>query len=183
MLRRTLLATAIAAPALGACATTGAPLDPLAALPADPDSYARPNEARVTHVSLDLTADFERKLMAGACTLSIAAKPDAREIVLDTLQLEIASVRTNLGDAEWRLGAHNGRHGAPLTIAIGPGVESITIAYQSGPEAASLQWLAPAQTASGKPFLFSQGQSILNRTWIPMQDTPGVRITYDARKG
>lgn len=181
MLRRTLLATAIAAPTLGACATTASHVDPLTALPADPDSYAHPNEARVTHVSLDLTADFERQLMRGSCTLSIAAKPDAREIVLDTLQLNISAVRTNLGEAQWRLGEHRDRHGAPLTIAIGPGVETITIAYESGPNAASLQWLEPAQTASNKQFLFSQGQSILNRSWIPMQDTPGVRITYDAR--
>lgn len=182
MLRRTLLATAIAAPALAACATTGASsADPMAELPLDPDSYSRPNEARVRHISLDLVADFERKVMRGAATLSIVAKPEAREIVLDALGLNIASVRTNLGEAQWALGEHRDRHGAPLTIAIQPGVDTITIAYESGPEAASLQWLTPAQTASNKPFLFSQGQSILNRTWIPLQDTPGVRITYDAR--
>jgi leukotriene-A4 hydrolase len=182
MLRRTLLATALAAPALAACVTTGASnADPIAELPLDPDSYARPNEARVRHISLDLVADFERKVMRGSATLAIVAKPDAREIILDTLRLNIASVRTNLGEAQWSVGEHRDTHGAPLTIALAPGIETITIAYESGPEAASLQWLTPAQTASNKPFLFSQGQSILNRTWIPLQDTPGVRITYDAR--
>lgn len=182
MLRRTLLATALAAPALAACATRpDAATDPLAELPLDPDSYARPNEARVRHISLDLTADFERQVMRGAATLTITAKPDAREIILDTLALNIASVRTNLGETTWALGEAHGNHGAPLTIAIGPGVETITIAYESGPNAASLQWLTPAQTAGDKPFLFSQGQAILNRTWMPLQDTPGVRITYDAQ--
>ncbi len=180
MLRRTLLASALAVPALSACATTTA-TDPLAELPLDPDSYARPNEARVRHISLDLTADFERKVMRGSATLTIAAKPDAREIILDTLALNIASVHTNLGETTWALGETQGTHGAPLTIAIQPGVETIIIAYESGPNAASLQWLTPAQTASNKPFLFSQGQSILNRTWMPLQDTPGVRITYDAQ--
>ena len=180
--RRTLLAATLATPALAACASTAAEsADALAPLPQDPDSYARPNEARVRHISLDLTADFERKVFAGSATLSIAARPDAREIVLDAHSLNIASVRTNLGETSWTLGEHQDRYGAPLTIAIASGVETITIDYESAPGAGSLQWLEPAQTASGKQFLFSQGQAILNRNWIPLQDTPGVRITYDAR--
>ena len=31
------------------------------------------------------------------------------------------------------------------------------------------------------PILFSQGQAILNRTWIPTQDSPGIRQTWEAR--
>jgi aminopeptidase N len=181
MLRRTLLATALVAPALGACATSDAPSTTGETLPPDPDSYALPNEARVTHVSLDLVADFERRVMRGAATLTIRARPGIDSIVLDTLQLNIASIHTNLGDTAWSVGEHRDRYGAPLRIAIAPGVETITIAYESGPGAASLQWLEPAQTASNKRFLFSQGQSILNRTWIPTQDSPGIRQTYDAR--
>ena len=44
------------------------------------------------------------------------------------------------------------------------------------------QWLTPEQTHDhAAPFLYTQGQAILTRTWIPLQDSPGVRITYDAR--
>ena len=57
----------------------------------------------------------------------------------------------------------------------------MTIRYRTAPGAAALQWLAPAQTAGGRqPFLFTQSQAILARTWLPCQDSPGVRFTYEA---
>ena len=149
-------------------------------MPLDTSSHARPEIARVTHVSLDLTADFERKVMRGKATLSIVARDDAAEIVLDSLNLVIHRVRAGGAETTFTLGESRPSLGAPLTIALN-GARTIEIEYESGPDAASLQWLTPAQTASNKHFLFSQGQSILNRTWMPTQDSPGIRQTYDAR--
>jgi aminopeptidase N len=181
MLRRTLLGSALAAPLLAACATTGASRsEPMAPLPHDASSYARPDEARVRHVSLALTADFERKVFRGKAMLDVVARPDAREIVLDSKGLVIAAVRAGGREAAYTLGTHDEEKGAPLTIALN-GARRIEIEYESAPGASALQWLEPAQTASGKHFLFSQGQAIHNRTWIPTQDSPGIRQTYDAR--
>jgi len=180
MLRRTFLASAAATPFLTACATTPAIADPLRPLPHDTSSYARPDEARVTHVSLDLTADFERKAFAGKATLTVSARPDAREIVLDSDGLVIHAVRAGGHPTTHTIGAHDAKLGAPLTIQLN-GARTIEIDYESAPGARALQWLEPAQTASNKRFLFSQGQAILNRTWIPTQDSPGIRQTYDAR--
>ncbi len=183
MLRRTLLQSAIAAPLLAACASNGQQLgnaDPMAPLPHDTSSYARPDEARVRHVSLDLTADFDRKVFHGKATLDISARADAQEIVLDSKGLVIQRIRAGGRDATYTLGDSDPSKGAPLTIQLN-GARRIEIDYESAPEASALQWLEPAQTASNKRFLFSQGQSIHNRTWIPTQDSPGIRQTYDAR--
>lgn len=152
----------------------------MARLPYDTSSYARPDEARVRHVSLDLTADFDRKVFHGACTLDIVARPGAREIVLDSKGLVIRAIRAGGREAAYTTGPQDPVKGAPLTIALN-NARRIEIEYESGPGADALQWLDPAQTASNKRFLFSQGQAILNRTWIPTQDSPGIRQTYDAR--
>jgi leukotriene-A4 hydrolase len=179
--RRTLLAATLAASAISACATTGADTRAsMPALPHDPHSYAKPDEARVLNVSLDVRADFERKVITGTCTLTIAARDDAREIVLDTRGLAIGSISGNGRELPFTIGESKEDIGAPLTIEL-HGAREITIAYESAHNADALQWLTPAQTASGKPFLFSQGQAILTRTWAPTQDSPGIRQTYDVR--
>lgn len=149
----------------------------------DVHSYARPLEARVTHVSLDLTADFDAQRMVGSATLDLEVADDAEEVVLDSKGLEIREVVNGEGEAlEWEMGEDSGdAHGAPLTVTLN-GAEQVKITYASAPGAEALQWLSPEQTAGGRqPFLFSQGQAILNRTWIPTQDSPGIRQTWDAR--
>ena len=83
-------------------------------------------------------------------------------------------LKFNLGTADPILGQ-------PLTVELPPDVKVIAIAYRTSPGAAALQWLAPRQTAGKKqPFLFTQGESILTRTWVPTQDSPGIRQSYDA---
>ncbi|HEY0085246.1 MAG TPA: M1 family metallopeptidase [Allosphingosinicella sp.] len=148
----------------------------------DTSSYARPAEARVTHVALDLNADFEAKRMAGTATLDIQAAPDAREIVLDSKGLAIRSITDMAGKPlPFAFGAADAAKGAPLTVQLN-GARKIRIDYLSAAEAEALQWLSPAQTAGkAHPFLFSQGQAILNRSWIPTQDSPGIRQTWEAR--
>ncbi|MBX7539641.1 M1 family metallopeptidase [Qipengyuania sphaerica] len=146
-------------------------------------TFAQPQIARVTHVSLDLALDFEAQRVSGTATLDVLARPDAHEIVLDINGLDIVSV-TDMRDKAlpFTIGAHVEEEGkgAPLTIRMGD-ERRIKIAYRSGPDAEALQWLTPEQTLGGKlPFLFSQGQAILNRTWIPTQDSPGIRQTWEA---
>lgn len=155
----------------------------------DPQSYAAPQTARVTHVALDLDFDFKNQKVSGKATLDIMAKEGADKVILDSNGLEVAKVTDEAGKAlPFELGKQEGAikegngedKGEPLTITMGA-ARKIAITY-SAQNAEALQWLAPEQTAGGKhPYLFSQGQATLNRTWIPTQDSPGIRQTWEAR--
>jgi len=148
----------------------------------DIHSFARPDEAVVRHLALDLDVDFDRKRLTGSATLQIETSGDARELVLDTNGLTIGRVTLDDGsETTATLGEAKPHLGAPLSIVVKPTTKSVRIEYASAPDAAAVQWLSKEQTAGGKhPFLFTQSQAILARTWVPIQDSPGIRITYDA---
>ncbi|WP_426266336.1 M1 family metallopeptidase [Sphingomonas sp. LHG3443-2] len=149
----------------------------------DPHSYARPLEARVTHVDLDLRFDFAAKAVSGTATLDIDRQPTAREIVLDSDGYQVSAVTDAATGAPlaFAYGAEDQALGRPLTVQLGAATRKIRIAYTAR-DAEALQWLTPEQTAGKRqPFLFSQGQAILNRSWIPTQDSPGIRQTWSAK--
>jgi aminopeptidase N len=168
--------------ALSLFASAAAPF-PAASPDRDMHTAARPDEARVTHVALDLTADFAAHTLGGTATLTMDAAPAASEIVLDTKTLAIERVTDSSGgELRFTLGEADPILGRPLHVALPQDRRRIVIHYRTSPDAAALQWLAPEQTAGKKhPYLFSQGQAILTRTWIPTQDSPGIRQTYSAR--
>ncbi|WP_338446299.1 M1 family metallopeptidase [Pelagerythrobacter marensis] len=152
----------------------------------DSATFAQPQVARVTHVDLDLALDFARKRVAGTATLDILARDDAAQIVLDSNGLRIDRITDGRGNPlPFEIGERVEAKGEPVTVTIGAGdaqARRIVVHYTANPQADALQWLSPEQTAGGEhPFLFSQGQAILNRSWIPTQDSPGIRQTWRAR--
>lgn len=150
---------------------------------ADDHSYARPQEARVTHVDLDLTADFDTKTLRGTASLTLETQANAKQVILDTKALAIEGVTDASGaPLKYRLGAVDPMMGAPLTVDLPQGAQKVVVHYRTTKDGTALQWLDPAQTAGKRlPFLFSQGEEINTRTWIPTQDSPAIRQTYSAR--
>jgi leukotriene-A4 hydrolase len=151
-------------------------------LPHDAHSFARPAEARVTHVALDLTPDFTTRRLTGTARLAIQRAQSADSIILDVRDLTINRITDGQGNPlGYAIGAAQKFTGSPLAIALRPATGTIVIEYQTSPDAAAVQWLSPEQTAGKRlPFLFTQGQAILTRTWVPTQDSPGIRQTYEA---
>ncbi len=150
----------------------------------DPHSFSNPEEAVVKDLMLDATVDFMKKQITGKATLQIENKKGVRKLHLDSSSLHVD--RVTLGEPEqvstFEIGTTVRYLGEPLIIDIQPDTKLVHIYYSTSPKASALQWLEPAQTAGGKqPYLFTQSQSSLARTWVPCQDTPGVRMTYRAR--
>lgn len=177
--------TSLLAVAVIACTTPEKQVstaDTSAVFPKDEHSFAEPDKAKVTNVSLDLTPDFASHQLRGTARLTFAKSAGADSIVLDTRDLTIKTVTDASGKPlAFNMGETKPFLGAPLTIALPQSGDTIVITYETSPQAAAVQWLDPAQTSGKKlPFLFTQGESILTRTWVPTQDGPGIRQTYDA---
>ncbi len=149
----------------------------------DDHSYARPQEARVRHIDLDLTADFTKKTLSGTASLTLEAEANAKQVILDTKALDILKVTDASGEPlKYALGKSDAMMGRPLTIELPQGAQTVVVHYRTRPDGVALQWLSPSQTAGKKfPFLFSQGEEINTRTWVPTQDSPAIRQTYTAR--
>jgi len=165
----------------------------------DYHSFANTEQFRATHIELDLRVNFEWKVLDGVVGIEFKRlDPQATELVLDTRDLNITGVSqkatdllgaTFKGEPVWvsrpfHLQKADPILGSALVIDLPPSkkpVDFIKIEYQTSPTAAALQWLTPQQTAGKhKPFMFTESEAIGARSWIPLQDTPQVRVTYTA---
>ena len=150
----------------------------------DEHSFSRPNDAVVKHLDLDIKVDFDSQTISGKASWTIENTSKGNTILFDTNTLNITKV--TLGDdekiAEYCMGKEVEFHGQSIHITIDANTTKVNIYYSTTKDAVALQWLKPEQTADKKkPFLFAQGESIWTRTWIPCQDSPSVRFTYNAK--
>lgn len=152
----------------------------------DPNSFARPDKVRIEHINLDLYVDMVARVLSGSAEYRLQWLDEkADELVLDTRGIDIRSVQ-GLDGKKWQplkytLDAEHPIYGSALRIRMPKPLTQVRINYSTQPDASGLQWLTPEMTESKQPFMFSQSQAIHARSWVPLQDTPGVRFTYDAR--
>lgn len=150
----------------------------------DQHSFAQPSVVRMTHLDLDIKVSFEKKQIGGVATLSIENLGNADELWIDSKGLTISEIYLDNDKTPTTFASTNEVPflGRGIKIDIRPDTRKVHIHYHSSPKAEALQWLSAAQTAGKKfPFLFTQGEAILTRSWIPCQDSPRVRFTYSAR--
>jgi len=149
----------------------------------DTHSYANSQQAYGSSLFLDITVNFDKQIIDGVANWDIKNPGGVDKIVFDTKGLNIKKVLVdNKAEANFKFGKSDELLGTPLEIPITKKTKKIAIYYNTTDKSEALQWLNPQQTAGKKhPYLFTQGEAILTRTWIPCQDTPGKRITYSAK--
>jgi len=163
----------------------------------DYHSFANIEQFRVTRLELDLHVDMTNKELDGVVGLQVKRlDPHATELVLDTRDLSVLAVSekaqgvlgaTAEGQTTWvsrpfHFEKRDPILGSALVIELPPSnrpSEFIKIEYETSPTAPALQWLTAAETRH-KPFLYTLSTPIGARSWIPLQDTPQVRVTYKA---
>lgn len=153
----------------------------------DTFSFSRHDQVKITHLDLNLKVKFKQKTLDGFVTIDYQViNPKAKQLILDIRDLKIKRIDA-IDDKKnhnlmWRVGKTIEGLGSELIIDLPANHSPIKIMYETSPDASGLQWLG-AEKTSGKqhPFLFSQSQAVHARSWIPLQDTPSVRVTYNAK--
>ncbi|HEX9009982.1 MAG TPA: M1 family metallopeptidase [Holophagaceae bacterium] len=147
----------------------------------DPHSFYDSSQPKTRRLRLKLGVDFGRKRIEGEATLEFGDAVQGT-LDLDTKGLEILSVKVpGQGPIAWSLGEEDAILGRCLRLALPADTREVSVQYLTSPVAMALQWLEPEQTEGKQaPFLFSQCQQIHARTLVPCQDTPVVRVSYQA---
>jgi leukotriene A-4 hydrolase/aminopeptidase len=148
----------------------------------DPHSCWEPQSAQIEHIDFHLDISFDKHILSGWADYRFT-QPIGDVLKLDTNELqieEIVSIDEPARAMKWVFGDASFK-GREMAITGAQGLTRLRIVFATSPQAASLQWLEPSQTADKRhPYMFSQCQSILARSVFPCQDTPAVRFTYTA---
>jgi aminopeptidase N len=158
--------------------------------PGRPDIHSHGNFDRVcvTHIGLIVACDLDNEQLHIVESIKFKRMPGCPKgepLVLDTKGQLIQGVmirgrKGGIRPAHYTVGEYNDVLGAPLTVELPADACEVEISYFTGSNAQALQWLPERPGRKGK-FMFSQGQCILTRSWVILQDCPAVRITYDAQ--
>lgn len=137
----------------------------------------------ILNTHLELSVNFHEKKLKGSVTHRFDENRKVDLLKLDTKYLKIDSIQDGNGNSlEYSFGEFDELLGSALSVILNSQSNEVVIFYETTNKSEALDWLLPNQTA-GKtfPFMYTQGQSIFTRSWIPIQDTPGLRITYSAK--
>lgn len=154
----------------------------------DVHSYANIQEIKTTHLHVDLEVSFKHRNIYGVARHTVKHITGGTKVIFDTKHLLIQKVTLGKEGQERETGFVIGPMdkdsllGQPLIVDIQKSTEHVNIYYQTTDKSTALAWVDANQTESGQlPMMYTQGQAIHTRSWIPLQDSPSNRFTYSAK--
>jgi leukotriene-A4 hydrolase len=162
----------------------------------DTSTYSNIDEVITEHVNLDWTVDFDNKLFDGSTILTMrAVAANVTSVFLDSRGQDIKQVDYQVvheGCSIWtnvnfEVSTPNPNIGDALEVHLPHALANDTafllrFIYKTNEKSNAISWMTPEQTAGKKlPYLFSQCEDIACRSMSPLQDTPAIKITYEAR--
>jgi aminopeptidase N len=159
---------------------------PAATQPAatEPLRTAGDRPINIEHIRLDLKVDLPKKTVEATATLKVRGLRPLTSVTLDAVDFEVSRVGIGNGGKEDKT-AHFGHHDGKLVIDLEPawptGKEAtLRIDYKVREPKAGLHFFGPSEAEPEVPLtVWSQGESITNRYWIPCLDRPNQRQTTE----
>ena len=151
----------------------------------DPSTFSNYFQIKQKHIEGHFQINFNTSTIISKVKIFFESLMDGELIILDSKSLKINSIidpDTGLNiNYEYDTYYSLPSLGTPLKIyksySKGQNI-SIIINYSTTKEGGATQWLTANMTTGKKyPFMFTQGESILSRELIPIQDTPNAKIT------
>jgi aminopeptidase N len=134
----------------------------------------------VKHIKLELKVDLPRKTVDARASLSVRGLRPLSSISLDAVDFEVQHVRIDKGeDARF---SHDGKK---LVIDLDPAWEpgreaTLVIDYRVREPKSGLHFFGPTAAEPEVPLtVWSQGEPVTNRYWIPCLDHPNQRQTSE----
>lgn len=144
----------------------------------DVHSLANINQIDVEHMYLNLKVNFKSHQLEAYVDLFFHQTDETDSICLDTRDLQINRVENLNGESlAFNLAHEVELLGSRLAIPIQHSDTFIRIYYTTSNHAAALQFV---EVPNRSPFMFTQSQAILARSWVPCMDSPGKKFTYSA---
>ena len=146
---------------------------------AAPPQYAPERRVDITHVTIDVTPDFQARKVAGTTTIRFV--PMARlltELKLDAIDLDVSAVESEATIAGYSVTDE------AITITFGvpilPGEErAVTVTYEAEPKQGLYFRTPELGYAEGDMHLFTQGETHEARHWYPNFDYPNERFSSE----
>jgi aminopeptidase N len=151
----------------------------------EPRRSAGDRPADITHIALNLGVDVPEKTVKGSATIDLVALREIKSIRFDAVDFDVADVTIARGE------------GSPVPVRFVNDGESIEVLLGDTPLAQSapatiiihytiknpkngLHFFAPTEEEPDTPFVvWSQGESITNRYWVPCFDHPNEMQTTE----